>query len=115
MNKEIAKAFSNGEFEQNYKHLAEDIEWSIFGENLLHAKDSVIKHCDQVARYFQSVSTHFDTYTVFENSSSIAVNGKAVFRRGQEEVATVNSCDIYEFNEKGQIQNIKSYCITEKK
>lgn len=114
MKKEIAIAFSNGQFEKNYQYLADDIEWNIFGENLLHGKDSVIKHCEQVAQYFRSVNTDFKTYHVIEDSTVIVINGKAEFRRDKKKVAVVNSCDIYEFNKQGQIQNIKSYCITQK-
>lgn len=114
MKKEIAIAFSNGQFKENYKCLADNIEWNIFGENLLSGKDSVIKYCEQVAQYFQTVNTDFEIHNVIENSDIIAINGKAEFSRDGKKVAIVNSCDIYEFNEQGQIHNIKSYCITEK-
>jgi hypothetical protein len=114
MKKETAIAFSNSQFGENYTYLADDIEWDIFGENLLHGKKSVIKHCEQVVQYFRTVETNFETYHVIENSTVIVINGKAEFRREQKKVAVVNSCDIYEFNSNGQIQNIKSYCITEK-
>lgn len=113
MNKEIAIAFSNGQFKQNYKFLADDIEWNIFGENLLQGKDSVIKHCNQVTDYFRSVSTDFETYHIIVSSDHIAISGKAKFRREKNKVTVINSCDIYEFNKHGQIQNIKSYCIRE--
>ena len=36
-------------------YLADDIEWRIFGEKLLQKNELVIKHCDQVAPYFQSM------------------------------------------------------------
>lgn len=103
MKKDIAIAFSNGKFEENYKYLADDIEWNIFGENLLHGKESVIKHCEQVAQYFQSVNTDFETYHVIEDLTVIAINGKAEFRREKKKIAVVNSCDIYEFNDNGFI------------
>lgn len=114
MKKDIAIAFSNGRFEENYKHLADEIEWNIFGENLLKGKKSVIDHCEQVSQYFQSVNTDFITYHVIENSAVVAINGIAEFKREEKKIAIVNSCDIYEFNSDGQIQNIKSYCITDK-
>ncbi len=114
MKKEIAMAFSNGGFEDNYKHLAEDIEWIIFGENLLKGKKSVIKYCEQITQYFRSVNTDFKTYHVIENSTVVVINGKAEFKREKKKVAVINSCDIYEFNSDGKIQNIKSYCINEK-
>ena|SRR5690554_5152821 len=114
MKKNIAVAFSNGEFEENYKHLADDIEWIIFGENQLKGKKSVMKHCEQVTQYFRSVDTDFKMYHVIESSTVIVINGKAEFWREKKKVAVVNSCDIYEFNNDELIQNIKSYCITEK-
>src|SRR5690554_1634696 len=110
MKKEIAVAFSNGQFDRCYQYLAEDIEWIIFGENQFRGKDYVIKHCEKVAQYFQSVETHFETFHVIENGTVIGINGKAEFRSEQKKIPVVNSCDIFEFDVKGLIKSIKSYC-----
>jgi len=114
MKKEIASTFSIGQFRENYNFFADDIEWNIYGENILSGKDAVMSHCEKITQYFQSVKTDFETFSVIENHDKIAINGKAVFRKEEKKIAVIHSCDIYEFNDQEQIQNIKSYCITEK-
>ena len=39
--------------------------------------------------------------------NKVIINGTAEFIRDNERVSFVSACDIYEFNDKNQIQNIK--------
>lgn len=113
-NLEIAEAFSSGKFEQTYNRLAENIEWTVFGEKVMQGKDQVIAECDEVKEYFNSITTDFTNYNSIGNGNRIAINGHALFIRDGKTVAEVNACDVYEFDENGLITSIKSYCINEK-
>jgi hypothetical protein len=111
---EIAKAFSIGEFEGTYKHLSNDAEWKIVEEKTCTGKQAIIDHCEQVAAYFKSVSTDFKTLNIISNQDTVVVEGTAAFKREGQNISFVSACDIYEFNDKGQIQKITSYCIPAK-
>lgn len=113
-NKEVALAFSNGSFETTFHKLADTVEWHIFGQKKLEGKVAVMAYCREVTAYFDTVQTDFRAYSIIENLNSVAINGFAVFKRNAETVAEVNSCDVYEFDEKGLACRIRSYCIVEK-
>lgn len=113
-NLEVAEAFSSGKFEQTYDRLADNIEWTVFGEKVLQGKDQVLAECQEVKEYFNSITTDFTNYNSIGNGNRIAINGHALFIREGKTVAEVNACDVYEFDEEGLITAIKSYCINEK-
>lgn len=113
--KETAEAFSNGRFELAYNHMADDITWTVVGENVFKGKEAVVTNCRQTAEYFNSVTTVFNTTHVIADKDKVAITGTAEFIRNNKRVAFVEACDVYEFNEKGQLQTITSYCIQEKK
>lgn len=111
---DIAKAFSNGQFEQTYSRLANNVEWTIVGENHFAGKDSVIRHCEKIAAFFSSVTTNFQTRHIIADGYRVAVNGTAEFIRDGKRVSFVSACDLYEFNAEDQLVRIMSYCISEK-
>ncbi|MFN3341932.1 MAG: nuclear transport factor 2 family protein [Flavobacteriales bacterium] len=111
---EIAKAFSNGEFEKTYKFIADNAEWIVIEEDKFLGKQAILDNCEQVANYFKSVTTDFITLNIISEGNKVVVNGTAEFLRDNKRVSFVSACDIYEFNEKNQIQNITSYCIQSK-
>jgi hypothetical protein len=113
--KEIAAAFSNGKFELAYPYFAEEIEWIIVGANECKGKKAVIDNCEQTAAYFLSVTTLFTVFNIIGDANRIAINGTAEFIKENKRVAFVDACDVYEFNEKGRLQKIISYCIQQKK
>ena len=45
-NKEICKAFSNGNFEYTYNFLTDDIEWDIVGDKIVKGKPAVVEFCN---------------------------------------------------------------------
>lgn len=112
--KQIAEAFSNGKFEVAYPYLADNIEWTVVGENVFKGKNAVIQNCEQTANYFKSVTTNFKTINVIEETNRIAINGTAEFIRENKRVAFISACDVYEFNGNNELQKITSYCIQEK-
>ena len=111
---ELAKAFSIGEFEKTYKYLSDDATWMIVGEKTITGKQAILDHCGQVAAYFESVFTNFHTLNIVSNQHRVVVEGTAEFLKDDKRVSFIAACDVYEFNNDGQIQRIASYCIPEK-
>lgn len=113
-NKSIAKAFSNGEFEKVFDFIADNAVWEVVEENTFHGKKAIIENCKQVAAYFQTVTTHFETLNVIAEDNKVAVNGTAEFIKEDNRVSFVKASDLYEFNDQQHIQKITSYCIQAK-
>jgi hypothetical protein len=111
---EIAKAFSNGEFEKTYKFISDNAEWTVIEENRFTGKQAIIDNCEQVGRYFKSVTTDFKTLNIITDGNKVVINGTSEFLRNNMRVSFVSACDVYEFNDNNQIQNITSYCIQTK-
>ncbi|MHA7060299.1 nuclear transport factor 2-like protein [Aquimarina sp. M1] len=112
---EIAKAFSNGKFGKVYDFISKNAEWIVIEEDKFTGKQAIIDNCEQVGSYCESVKTDFKTFNVITDRNKVVVNGTAEFLRGNIRVSFVSACDIYEFNDNNQIQNITSYCIQQVK
>ena len=108
---EIAKAFSNGEFEKTNKFISDTAVWTVVEENIFIDKQAIIDNCEQVGSYFQSVTTDFKTLNIIAEGNKVVINGTAEFMRDNQRVSFVSACDVYEFDDNNQIQNITSYCI----
>ncbi|WP_020615423.1 nuclear transport factor 2 family protein [Paenibacillus daejeonensis] len=111
---DIAAAFSKGHFEVAYPFFADHIEWNIIGENRFAGKEAVMANCKRTASYFDSVTTDFQMSNIIADHNRVAINGTATFTRGDEKLAFVSACDVYEFNDNHELQRIDSYCITHK-
>lgn len=111
---QIATAFSSGVFNKVYPYMADDITWDIVGENSFVGKEAVVDNCEQVAAYFQSVTTVFTTANTLVDDKRVAINGTAEFLKHGKRVAYVWACDVYLFNDKKQLAKITSYCIQAK-
>jgi len=112
-NKQIAEAFSNGHFELIFPYLANNVQWTVIGENFSDGKQAVMDNCNQIANYFKSVTTNFKTINVIADSSRVVINGTAEFIREGKRISFVSACDVYEFNDNKELQTITSYCIQE--
>ena len=108
---EIAQAFSIGEFDQIADSIAENAEWEVVGENRFIGKKVILQNCEQVAAYFKSVTTNFQTLNVITEGQKVVVDGTAEFIRDGKRVSFISACDLYDFDENNQIQRITSYCI----
>lgn len=113
--KQIAEAFSNGNFEVAYPFLADDVRWNVVGEDEFAGKKAVMENCNQVASYFKSVTTNFRAINVIAENGRVAVTGTAEFIRHGQRVNFVSACDVYGFNDKKELQSIVSYCISDRK
>ncbi len=111
---EISKSFSSGDFEKTYDFIAENAEWTVVEENTFIGKQAIIEKCKQVGSYFKTVTTRFTTKNIITEGNKVVINGTAEFLRDTLRISFVSSCDLYEFNEKSQIQTITSYCIQSK-
>jgi hypothetical protein len=112
--KEIAQAFSNGEFEKTYKFISDDAVWSVVEEEIFIGKQAIVNNCEQVGNYFKSVTTDFKILNIIADQNKVVINGTAEFLRNKKRVSFISACDIYEFNDNEQIQKITSYCIQSK-
>ncbi|HSI74629.1 MAG TPA: nuclear transport factor 2 family protein [Lunatimonas sp.] len=108
---ELAQAFSLGEFEEVYPYLSVQIIWIVVGENEFEGKEAVIENCKQVRQYFDSVTTEFKTNLVITDGNKVVVTGTAKFFRNGKQVSFIPACDVYEFDDRQQIEKITSYCI----
>jgi hypothetical protein len=112
---EIAKTFSNGEFEKTNNFISKTAVWTIVEEDTFKGKQAIIDNCEQVSSYFKSVTTDFKTLNIIAEGNKVVINGTAEFLRDNQRVSFVSACDVYEFDDNNQIQNITSYCIQKAK
>jgi len=108
--KDIAHAFSMGNFTITYDFLQEDIQWNIVGDKFLNGKAAVIDFCDKTAAYFTQVKTIFTLNNSITEDNCIAINGTAQFITKENSITNMASCDVYVFKE-GKLKEITSYCI----
>ncbi|WP_020566724.1 hypothetical protein [Neolewinella persica] len=113
--REIAESFSNGEFEVTFPHMLENIQWNVIGENVFKGKSDVIQNCVQIAEYFKSVQTQFETKDVVEAGNKVVVMGTGEFFREEVSINRIAACDVYEFDDEDNLKTISSYCISESK
>lgn len=109
--KQIALLFSEGQFDKITLFLADTATWYIYEEKqVLQGKEAILGFVSQIAQYFKSVTTAFETSGCISEKNTVAVYGKATFFRDEKVINTVNSCDVYEFDSTGNILSIHSYC-----
>lgn len=112
--KQIAEAFSSGNFELTFPYLADNVQWTVVGDNFFEGKQTVMDNCGQIASYFKSITTNFKTINSIAGNNRVAINGTAEFIRDGNRVNFVSACDVYEFNNNNELMTITSYCIQDK-
>lgn len=112
--KEIARAFSIGEFNKIYDFISDDAVWNVIEDEKITGKHSIVSKCEQVRSYFKTVTTDFRMINMIAEGNKVMINGTAEFRRNNQQVSFVSACDIYEFTDTCHIKNITSYCIQKK-
>ncbi|NOU20037.1 MAG: nuclear transport factor 2 family protein [Bacteroidales bacterium] len=108
---EIATAFANGQFEQTFPYLSDNVEWIVIEQNKFVGKNAVLKNCKQVSNYFKSITTYFNTLNVISDNNKVVINGTAEFLRDRKQLSFVSACDVYEFDDNKQLVRITSYCV----
>ncbi len=94
--------------------MADDISWDIVGENSFVGKEAVVANCEQVAAYFKTVITHFQTVNTIVGNNQVAIDGTAEFVKEGKRVGYVWACDVYTFTDKNELTKVTSYCIQAK-
>lgn len=109
--KEIAQAFSIGNFQSVFQYLSEKIIWIVVGESKFEGIENVRAQCEKVAGYFGTVTTNFKTLHCVGEENIVIVNGTAEFLRNNKRINYVDACDVYEFDNDGKVVKVTSYCM----
>jgi len=112
--KQIAEAFSTGNFEETYPYLSENIEWRVIKNFERKGKKEAIEQCEKTAKYFASITTDFKQLDVIESSNKVVITGTAELSKNGKRIEFISACDVYDFNDETQLQKITSYCLVEK-
>jgi ketosteroid isomerase-like protein len=107
---EVAQAFSSHRFDQALPHLADDIVWSIVGDEPVLGRDAVEELCRRSAVDLVDVTTEFQRFRTVVGGDSVVVDSLARYTEGGGDVSVVASCDIYDFVD-GRVTEIVSYAI----
>ena len=95
---EIAKAFSNGEFEKTNPFISDKAVWNVVEEDTFIGKQAIIDNWEQVGAYFQSLTTDFKTLNIIAEGNHVVINVTAEFLKDNKRVSFVSACDVYESN-----------------
>lgn len=107
---EVAQAFSSHRFEVALPHLADDIVWSVVGDEPVLGRDAVEKLCRRSAKDLVEVTTEFQRFRTVVGGDSVVVDSLARYTEAGGDVSAVACCDIYDFVD-GRVTEIVSYTI----
>ncbi|TFD87078.1 nuclear transport factor 2 family protein [Cryobacterium lactosi] len=107
---EIAQAFSSHRFEVALPYLADDIVWSVVGDEPVLGRDTVEKLCRRSAEDLVQVTTEFQRFRTVVGGDSVVVDSLARYTEAGGDVSVVASCDIFDFVD-GRVTEIVSYTI----
>lgn len=107
----IASNFSLGKFAEVYNAMADNIQWEIVGQQTLEGKEKVKAHCQNIAAYFQSVTTDFNIHQTVQADGKVVIIGLGEFTREGIIISKISACDVYQFDSENKISSIASYCI----
>jgi ketosteroid isomerase-like protein len=107
---EIASNFSRHRFDETYRFMLEDIEWTQIGGPHARGKDAVVSVCEESARYLTQVTTTFLHFRVIQADDCVVIDSRAEYIDNQDGSSNVASCDIYDFTG-GKLAAITSYAV----
>ncbi len=107
---ELIRAFDTSDTEAILKHLTDDIEWNIVGDQVISGKD-------EMQKFF---ANHADMEMITSTKNHIIIDGDQVVVDGivqcsgkDDQVFDMHYCDIYEL-ENGLVKKMTSYIVTKK-
>ena len=107
---EIAQAFSSHRFEEALPYLADDIVWSLVGDEPVLGRAAVENLCHKSAADLVDVTTEFQRFRTVVGGDSVVVDSLARYTERDGDVSVVASCDIYDFVD-GRVTEIVSYTV----
>jgi subtilase family serine protease len=75
--KNLAKAFSEEQYEKIYPFIADDAEWTVIGEEQFVGKKEIVEYCGQAAQNSKSVTIDFRISNTIADENKVVVNGIA--------------------------------------
>jgi len=108
---ETARLFSGGKFDEAANRLSDEVEFNIYEDKKhLTGKIAVLEFCKGISEYFATIETNFKENGHLASADKVVFYGYGEFKRNGELVNAVHSCDVYEFDARGLIVKIHSYC-----
>jgi ketosteroid isomerase-like protein len=109
-NEDVARAISSHHFEPAISRLADDIVWTLVGEQPLVGKDAVVALLEATEAELKGTETEFQRFRSVASGDTVVVDSIAHYVDATGDSSEVASCDIYDFVE-GQVTEIRSYNI----
>ncbi len=109
-NEDVARAISSHHFAAAIPRLADDIVWTLVGEQPLVGKDAVVALLEATEAELKGTQTDFQRFRSIAAGDAVVVDSVAHYVDSTGDASEVASCDIYDFAE-GQVAEIRSYNI----
>lgn len=109
--KQIAEAFSTGNFKLTYPYLSDHIKWHVINNFTCKGRKEVIAQCEKIAAYFASISTDFKEIDLIKSGTKVVITGTAELSKNGKRFELISACDVYEFDSENRLQSIASYCV----
>lgn len=106
---EIARAFSGHRFDVALDSIAPEAVWDLVGEDRVEGREAIAEVCRRSTEATSDVETTWVRFVSVAAGDLVAVDAVGRYT-GPDDVSTVSSCDIYEF-EDGLIVKITSYAV----
>jgi limonene-1,2-epoxide hydrolase len=107
-NEDVARAISGHQFEKAIPRLAEDIVWTLVGEEPLRGRDAVIALLEATEAELAATTTEFDRFRSLDAGDTVVVETVAHYVDATGDASQVASCDVYDFSG-GELIEIRSY------
>ena len=107
---QVARAFSSHDFDAAYPELADDVTWTLIGQDQpISGKQAVVELCRRSAVELEGVTTTFRRFRVVVAEDCVVIDSLADYV-GADGTSVVASCDLYDFRD-GKVTAITSYNI----
>jgi ketosteroid isomerase-like protein len=109
-NEDVARAISGHSFQAALPSLADDIVWTLVGEEPVRGRDAVVTLLEATAAEVASTTSDFRSFRTFVSGDSVVIDSIAEYVSADGDRTVVASCDIYDFAD-GMLAEIRSYNI----
>lgn len=109
-NEDIARSISSHHFEPAIPRLAEDIVWTLVGEEPVRGRDAVIALLEATEAELAATTAEFHQFRSLIAGDTVVVDSVALYTDATGDRSRVASCDLYDFVG-GDLIEIRSYNI----